>query len=160
MSEQQNEQSLFIDILMFPFRFLFPPILNTPVSTIKLPNIIITTFLVFVSYFLSVGGFVYCYVNKTNFFGEVRDRDGNIHQSYFQDGISSQNIFEALVVGAVYSSVSCIAICAYYALTSKSRKSLSYKMLYRIGCTFPVWLILSYELFVLKAPFFSPGFAM
>lgn len=158
--ERDQDQSLFSNVLMFPFKFLAPPVLNTPISTITLPHISITTFLVFVSYYLSVGGFVYCYVNKTNFFGESRDRNGQYHQTYFQDGISSQNIFEAVVVGAVYSSVSCIAICAYYALTSKSRKSFTYKMLYRIGCTFPIWLILSYELFALKAPHFLPGFTL
>lgn len=160
IQEKEQNQLLFSNVLMFPFKFLFPPILNTPISTIKLPNIFITTFLVFVSYFLSVGGFVYCYVNKSTFFNVYSDQNGKVHSSYFQEGIQSQNIFEALVVGAVYSSTSCIAICAYYALTSKSRKSLSYKMLYRIGCTFPIWLILSYELFVIKAPHFFPGFSL
>lgn len=159
-SGQTYQYRRFTKFLMLPFKILYPPLLNTPISTIELPRVIFTMPLVFISFFISFGGFVFCYVNHASFYDQSPDRQGRTHTQWYRRELMDEVVFEAIIVGAIFSSISSIAICAYYALSNKNTKSFSYKMLYRFGCTLPIWILLGFQMFHLKIPQYFPRFTL
>ncbi|OHT15147.1 hypothetical protein TRFO_42679 [Tritrichomonas foetus] len=158
MSEAPQKDSLFSRFLMLPFKILNPPILETPLSTFPLPKPIFTMTLVFLSFFGIIGGFVYCYINHSPFMATSYDEKGRTHVKFYEDGFSSQTITEGILVSCIYCMGGFSAICAFLALTHENKKALSYKMLYRFGCTLPIWMVAAFEVFHMKATYYFPFF--
>ncbi|OHS96670.1 hypothetical protein TRFO_09826 [Tritrichomonas foetus] len=156
MSEKVPKDSLFSRILMLPFKILYPPVLETPISTLKLPKPIFTMTLVFISFFVVIGGFVFCYIHNSSFMATSYDENGKAEVKWYHDDLDNQSITEGIIVSFIYCFSGFSAICAFLALTHENKKSLSYKMLYRIGCTLPIWMIAAFEMFHVKASYYFP----
>ena len=152
-----EKDSFFSRMLVSPFHIFYPPVLNTPVSTLKLPKHQITTFGVFTSFFVIISGLIYCFVNKQKFFFQDYDLNGKPQLRWYTRSVSDQVITEGLLNGFASCMCGFSLICGYYALTNSNVRTLKYKMMYRIGLTFPIWIILLYELYHIKIPYYIPS---
>lgn len=154
----------FSELLLYPFKKHFKaPILVTPVSTIKLPPTGVTVTLVFLSFFVIVGGFIYCFVNGIPMVGYRRDQHGNPVPSWIDpNGLSSQFLAEGMVASMIFSLGALSIMCAFYVMNkSKKEKEGEFdKYLRGFGYTAPLWTFLAFQLFHIKIPNYFPYFSI
>ena len=148
------------EILLIPFKKYFkPPVVETPFSTIKMPSIYITVSLVFLSFFVIVGGFIFCYVNDMPLFGYARNQNGQIYQTWIDThGIGSQLLAEGMLCSLTYSLGAASLIAAFYAMTHEKEKSDFVKFVGYFGCSTPIWMFLAFQIFRMKIPSYFPKF--
>ena len=166
------------DFFLSPFRNHFhPPTIYTPFSTIKIPPISVCMFIVFCSFFIITGGFIFCIVRDVPFIGAVMGRDGRQHPSWINSGGFSQFGAEGCIIGAVFTLAGGSLVAAYSLITKRAeerkiseknkgkqkqqqqQQSLDFdhiKELFAMSC--PLWLFLSFSLFRMKIGPFIPSF--
>jgi hypothetical protein len=139
------------DFFLLPFRILLPSILETPMSTIRLPSTLLTMLLVIVSFSAIVGGAVYCYVRHPPWTESVVDRTGAKQNVWIcQNRLGELVQIEAVIVGIVFGLAGLSLIAAFSALTARNRTGFIYAYVYRFGFTFPVWAIITFIIFKMK----------
>jgi hypothetical protein len=137
-------------VFMLPFRFLLPPILETPLSAIGLPSTKFTVLLLILSFGTIVGGAVYCYVTRPGWMWTAVDARNRTQVLWLSAGISDQVGAEACVVGAIFALGGLSMIAAFYVLAAGSRRGLVHAYIYRFAFTFPVWAVMSFFVFKMK----------
>ena len=145
--------------LLLPFqKFFKPPTINTPFSTIKMPSTIITVSLVFASYFVIVGGFIFCYVNGMPMTGYSRNEKGQIIHTWFsQGGLSNQYLGEGIICSIIFSLGAASMIAGYYAICHQQDKDNEIvKIAEFFGCTTLIWAFIGFKLFNMKIPSYFP----
>ncbi|KAH0794324.1 oligosaccharyltransferase complex subunit OSTC-like [Histomonas meleagridis] len=151
------------ETLLIPFKKFFKaPVVETPISTIKMPSTAVTTTLVFISFFVIVGGFIFCYVNNMPLFGYARNQNGQIYQTWIdtQGGLSSQLLAEGILCSFVYTLGAASVIAAFYAMSHEHDKDKGefVKFMGLFGCSTPIWMFLAFQLFRMKIPSYFPKF--
>jgi hypothetical protein len=149
------------EFLLAPFRrWLKPPVLDTPISTIAVPRPLLLMVIIFISFFVITGGFVFCWVRGVPFSGYVRTRDGRSALSWMEGSGSSQFLAEGVVAGLFFSASAASFICAFYVLGKPPGEPLTdlEATLRKFAFTAPLWCIVSCYLFKIKFGGFSPTF--
>jgi hypothetical protein len=149
------------DIFMAPFRkWLKPPALETPFSTIALPRPSILIISVFCSIFVITSGFVYCVVRNIPLTGYVRGRDGKAIVSWMEPGLSGQFLAEGIVAALSFSCSAASFICAFYILRKDPSEPLTAleETMRKFAFSAPIWCFLSYHIFSTKLGSFSVKF--
>lgn len=150
------------DILMYPFqKFFNPPLINTPMSTIKWPNIYLSTSLLFASFFVITGGFIYCFVNQMPMIGYRRNENGQIVSSWIDpNGLSSQYLAEGMIASMMYSLGAGSFIAAFYLMIKRSPFTGFDEFLCIFAYSCPFWPILSFFVFHQKIPSYFPRYTI
>jgi hypothetical protein len=149
------------DFFLLPFRVLVPPLLETPLSTIPLPSTRWSVPLLLASFFAIVGGFVYCVVDERFMWNTSVDRNGVTSRTWIiRDSLSDQTYLEGIVIAGIFAfgGLSMIAVFSALSASKRARAGLMYPYVYRFAFTFPIWLVLAFEVVRLKLPFYTFSF--
>lgn len=153
------------ELSLLPFRYLSPPTISTPFSTIRVPPTPVTMGIVFASFIFISGGFVFCHVKGMPAAGYVRGRDGKVYSTWIDYGnIGNQFLFEGIVASSLFSLAAASIMSAFVILLrddderSEKNKNDFYSILEKFAMSSPIWCILSYAIFHMKIPSFSPRF--
>jgi len=148
------------ETLLKPFsRWFKAPSLDTPFSTIPIPSPKMSMVIVFTSFFIIVGGFVFCTVRNMPMFGAVRGNDGRPVLSWIDlGGLNSQFLAEGIIASMTFTCAAASLITAYTFL-DKQRKPTQFDSLLRsFAMSSPIWCLLSYMIFHAKISSFVPKF--
>lgn len=152
----------FSDLLMRPFEKYFnPPALNTPVSTIKWPNIYYSTIVLFASFLIITSGTIFCFVNGMPMIGYRRNEQGQIIASWIDpNGLSSQYLAEGMIASMIFSLGAGSFITAFYLLRKKGKRTGVDDALALYAYSCPFWPILSFFVFQQKIPSYFPRYSV
>ena len=148
------------NLLLKPYlKWFKPPTLDTPFSTIKLPSPFVSMGIIFSSFFIIVGGFVFCTVRNMPLFGAVRGNDGRPILSWIDlGGLNSQFLAEGIISSFTFTAAALSLISAYY-LLDKNYKPNEYTGILRfLAMSSPLWCFFSYVIFHAKISSFVPSF--
>jgi hypothetical protein len=148
---KDSSDSFFSRFLMLPFRIISPPILDTPLSTISIPSTFLTVPILLLSFGATIGGFVYCWVKKSSWERIIYNEKGQSTSFLLvPHHLHDQSLTEAFIVGGIFGLGGLSLVAAYVVLKAEKKTGLFYGFTYLYGMTFPVWAILSYEIFKMK----------
>lgn len=150
----------FTEFLLRPYQKWFnAPEIEIPFSTIPMPDIKITTVLVFASFFIIVGGNIFCFVNGIPTYGYERGQDGKPVLVWISsNNLSYQFVAEGVIASMVFSVGAGAMIAMFYVLNKKGELSEIENVLKYYAATAPLWILVSLILFRVKIPSYAPSF--
>jgi len=144
--------------LMLPFRVMRPPVLETPITTIRMPSTNVTVPLLILSFFVIIGGVVFCAVTRAPIMSLHRNDQGRVVASWMsKNDVSHQCVAEGIVFAAVVTLGALSAIAAAVVMREQ-RTGLAFAYLERFAFTLPIWVLLCFEVFVMKMPSYTLDF--
>jgi hypothetical protein len=150
------------NLFIRPFEKYFrPPILDTPISTIRLPAPGLTVTVCVVSFFIITSGFVFCFVNGMPMTGYYRDENGHPTMTWIaKNGLSSQYLAEGLIASGTYSLGALSLIAAFYEMNKNAAEMTEIDRFFvGFAYTAPIWAYAGFNVFHMKIPSYFPKFS-
>ncbi|EAX87964.1 hypothetical protein TVAG_111990 [Trichomonas vaginalis G3] len=92
----------FKDAILAPIKHFNVPDVKTPLSTIPIPPLFVCMAIVCVSFFVIIGGFIYCIIRDVEFISAARGPDGKVVPVVIAGGYTQTGI-ESFIVGAIFT---------------------------------------------------------
>ena len=119
---------------------------------------IIVSAIVFVSFFVIVGGNVYCIVNGAPTLGYTRGSDGQYKLSWINSyDPSSQFVIEGVIASIFFTIAAASMIAIFYTLQLSHEPQGVHVAFQYFGYSAPFLLLASFFLFKTKFPSYSPA---
>lgn len=143
------------EFVLSPFNHLRCPDLDTPLSTIPMPPVFVCMALICISFFVIIGGFIYCIIRNVDFMSAKRLANGQIVPVIIAGGYT-QTGAECFIVGGLFT-VGGIALTAgfmflYNRNRTKQNKNEEEQLDLRsvLALTSLLWVFIVYLIFTSK----------
>ena len=148
------------NILLYPFKkYFYLPNLNIQIKFISWPNNNFIQILFFLTFLICSSGFIYCFVNGSNFYGYSLSETRDIVVSLIElNSFDSQFLLESYII-LIFSTFFSLSFFCFYFLFKNNNLTLFKKILFRIGIYLsPLWLFILMTILAEKCTDYWPGF--